>query len=336
MAMMHAIRMHDYGGPEVLTFEEVPRPEPGPGEVLVRVHAAGVNPLDWKLREGQTRSWIKLELPAVPGFDFSGTVEALGAGVTAFKVGDEVFGQTRISAYGAYAEFTVAKVDRVARKPTGLDHIHAAAMSTTALTAWQALIESVPPGNEIGIREGQTLLVHGGAGGVGSFAVQFGKLRGARVSATAAAENESYLRGLGADHVIDYTRERFENLVHDLDAVLDTIGGNTQKRSLQVLKRGGTLASTVGLPTEAEAKEKGLRVISVSGKTSVPHLEEIAQLVVSGEVQVPVTEVLPLREARRAQEESQSGHVRGKIVLSVLEEIPAGMGAGSAIRGKRT
>jgi NADPH:quinone reductase-like Zn-dependent oxidoreductase len=336
MATMHAIRMHDFGGPEVLSFEEAPRPEPGAGDVLVRIHAAGVNPIDWKLREGQTRNWVHVELPAVPGLDFSGTVEKLGSGVTKFKVGDDVFGRTSASGSGSYAEFTIVKGDDLARKPSSLDHIHAAAIPTAGLTAWQGLIESVPPGDAIAIREGQGLLVHGGAGGVGSFALQFGKLRRARVTTTAAAENESYLRELGADQVIDYRRERFEQIVRDLDAVFDTVGGDTQRRSLQVLKRDGMLVSTVGIQFEAEAKEKGVRTVAMQAKTSVPHLEEIAQLVASGEVEAPVTEVFPLRDARRAHEESQGGHVRGKIVLSVLEEIPAGMGPGSTVKGKRT
>jgi NADPH:quinone reductase-like Zn-dependent oxidoreductase len=317
MTTMKAVRIHGYGGPEVLQVEDMPRPEPGTGEVLVRVHASGVNPVDWKVREGYMRQMVPLELPAVLGLDFSGVIDSVGAGVSRFRAGDAVFGRADIAHDGSYAEYVRVAADNVVRKPERLDHVHAAAVPTAALTAWEALIEAPPPAQAAGVARGQTVLIHGAAGGVGSFAVQFAKIRGARVIATASAQRAAYLRNLGADVIVDYRTQRFEEVARDVDVVLDTVGGETQARSWAVLRRGGVLASTVGVDA-SEAERHGVRAIAVFATMSAPILERIAERIDQGQVQVPVSQVLPLAETRRAHEESQSGHVEGKLVLSVV------------------
>jgi NADPH:quinone reductase-like Zn-dependent oxidoreductase len=205
MERMKAIRMHRYGGPEVLRHEELPRPSPGGGEVRVRVHAAGVNPLDWKVREGWLKELVPLRLPLVPGWDVSGTVDQVGPGVADLAPGDEVFGKPDLVRDGAYAEWLVTRTAALARKPARLDHLHAAAVPIAGLTAWQALFEGDAGAPSIGLRPGQSILVLGGAGGVGSFAVQLARWRGARVIATAGPRSAEYVRGLGAE-VVDYTR----------------------------------------------------------------------------------------------------------------------------------
>jgi len=316
MATMKAVRIHGYGGPEVLHFEEVPRPRPGAGEILVKVYASGVNPADWKLREGYMREMIPLKLPIVLGLDFSGVVESMGPGVDSFHRGDAVFGRAEITHDGSYAEYVTVPMGNVVRKPDHIDHVHAAGIPTAALTAWEALIEAPAPAQAAGVSPGQTVLIHGSAGGVGSFAVQFAKHRGARVIATASARHAAFVRGLGADVAVDYTKQRFEDVAHDVDVVLDTIGGETQERSWATLRQGGVLASTVGVNEEA-ARRHGARAIAVDGRMSAPILQRIAALIESGQVRVPVSQVLPLEETRRAHEESQSGHVEGKLVLSV-------------------
>ena len=304
---MKAVQIHSFGGPDVLTYEEIPKPQPGPQEVLVRVRAAGVNPVDWKIREGLLG---ESPLPCVMGVDFSGTVEALGEDAGPYRVGDEVFGRAA-NASGSYAEFAVARVDQIALKPAELDHAHAAALPVAALTAWQALFD-------VGrLEAGQNVLIHAGAGGVGGFAVQFAKWKGAYVVSTASAQNADYVDSLGADEVIDYRAVSFEEKVADMDLVLDTIGGETQERSWEVLKPGGMLVSIVEPPSEERAAERGLRSTFMVSKGRSDELAEIAGLVARGAVKVYVEKTLPLAEARQAQVQSQSGHTRGKIILLV-------------------
>lgn len=305
---MKAICIHDFGGPDVVRYEPVPRPEPGPGQVLVRVRAAGINPLDWKIREG----WLgDSTLPQILGSDLSGAVESLGPGVNELKAGDPVFG-TVADESGAFAEFAVCGVRQLARRPVNLDDIHAAALPIASMTAWQALFDKAD------LRAGQKLLVHAAAGGVGSFAVQFAKWKGAYVIGTASAQNEHYLRELGVDEFIDYHEVRFEDLVKDVDAVLDTLGGETQERSWRVLKKGGILVSLVKEPSNEAATKHGARGIFMrSDHNRGDELEKIGNLVVSGQVRVHIETVLPLHEARAALDLSQKGHTRGKIVLTV-------------------
>jgi len=302
---MKAVRIHAFGGPEVLSFEDAPTPTPKAGEILVRVRAAGVNPVDWKIREGHLG---KVPFPSIMGVDFSGQVEALGPGARAFQEGDEVFGQVADDS-GGYAEYAIAMESQVARKPSGLDHIKAAALPVAGLTPWQAMFDVA------GLKAGQTILIHAAAGGVGSFAVQFAKWKGARVIGTASAGGVAYVSGLGADQVIDYKAKRFEQEVHDVDVVLDTIGGETQERSWQVLKRGGILVSLVQPPSPQQAEARGVRGVMHRQQPRGDQLAEIAALVASGKVKVNVEKTFPLSEARKAQELSQDGHAHGKIVL---------------------
>jgi NADPH:quinone reductase-like Zn-dependent oxidoreductase len=310
MPTMNAVRIHRYGGPEVLRYEEAPRPEPGTGEVLIRVHGAGVNPVDWKVREGHARNFLKHPLPLVPGWDVSGVVEAAGPGATLWKPGDELYGRPDIARDGAYAEFLAVRESEVARKPRSLDHLEAAAVPLAALTAWQALFDAA------GLGPGQTVLIHAAAGGVGHFAVQLAKWKGARVIGTASGGNQAFLRTLGADDTIDYTTTRFEEVVRDADVVLDTMGADTQQRSWKTLREGGIL-STILAPPPEEAVPPGKRLGYTFVQPNAEQLSEIATLIDAGKVRIVVETVLPLPEARSAQEQSQAGHVRGKIVLKV-------------------
>lgn len=311
METMKAIRVHEYGGPEVLRYEEAPRPEPGPGEVLVRIRAAGVNPVDWQVREGHRREALAYRMPFVPGWDVSGVVEATGPNVTLLTKGDEVYGYPSVVRNGAYAEYAVVPEAELALKPRSVDHVLAASVPIAALTAWQGLFDAG------GLRTDQKVLIHGGAGGVGSFAVQLARWKGAFIVATASGRNQEFLRNLGADLTIDYEKTRFDRLVCDADVVFDTIGGDTLKRSWKVLKTGGVLVSTVEEPSAETAAAHGVRAALVSTRADTAQLTEIAKLVDAGMVRPIVEAVFPLNEARRAQELSQTGHARGKIVLQV-------------------
>lgn len=311
MENMKAVRIFNYGGPEVLRVEVAARPTPGSGELLIRVHAAAVNPVDWKVRAGYLKDRIPYPLPFIPGWDVSGVVEATGPDVTRFKKGDAVYARPDIARNGAYAEFIVVRESEVALKPRSVDHVHAAAIPLAALTAWQALFDAA------GLKAGQRILIHAAAGGVGSFAVQLAKWKGAHVMGTASARNQRFLRELGVDEPIDYEKTRFEDVVRDVDVVLDTIGANTQQRSWKVLKKGGILVSIISPPSAEEAAKHGARSSYVFVQPNAAELAEIAKLVDSGKVKSMVETVLPLSEARRAQELSQTGHTRGKRVLKV-------------------
>ena len=313
MENMKAVRVHNYGGPEVLRFEDAPRPAPGSGELLIRVYAASVNPLDWKVRAGYMKDYIPLPLPFTPGWDVSGVVEAVGSGVTKFKKGDEVYARPDITAHGngAYAEYVVAKETETALKPKSIDHVHATTIPVGAVTAWRALFDAA------GLKEGQKVLIHGAAGGVGSFAVQLAKWKGAHVIGTASSRNQAFLKELGVDEPVDYEKSRFEDVVHDVDVVFDPIGGETQKRSWKALKKGGILVSIVAPPSEEEAKKYGARSAFLSAKGGSSLLAELATLVDSGKIKPIVEKVLPLSEARQAHELNETGHARGKIVLKV-------------------
>jgi len=311
MATMRAVRLHSYGGSEVLVLEEMPRPQPGAGEVLIRVHAAGVNLLDWKVRAGHVKAWLQHRLPLIPGWDVSGVVEAVAPGVTAFKIGDAAYGMLDFMRNGAYAEYVAARTLNLAFKPNSINHIQAGAVPLAALTAWQSLFEVA------GLKSGQTVLIHAAAGGVGHFAVQFAKWKEAKVIGTASAGNENFLRELGADEAIDYRTTKFEEAVQDVDVVLDTIGGHTQQRSWQVLKKGGILVATLGISSPEAAHQHGVRGEGVMVHPDAVQLTQIAALIDAGNLKPAVTTILPLAEAARAHELGQTGHVRGKIVLQV-------------------
>lgn len=307
---MQAIRVHNYGGPEQLKLEQVPRPEPQAGEVLIRVHAAGVNPVDWKFRQGWMKDFVPMQFPYIPGTDLAGVVQEIGPGVTAFQEGQAVFGQ---SAKGTYAGYTTASVETLALKPKTLNFDEAATIPVGATTAWQALFDHG------GLQPGQRVLVQGAAGGVGLFAVQFARWKGAHVIGTASTANLDFVRSLGAETVVDYTTTPVESVVHDVDLVLDTVGGQTLESSLRVLKRGGTLVPIAGQPSKEQAQELGIRVVSMSAHVSSELLQTFTQLIDEGQVKVVVGATFLLRDAPKAHELSQSGHGRGRIVLHIAD-----------------
>ena len=309
-ATMKAVRIHSFGGPEVLRLEDVPTPEPRDDELLVRVDAAGINPVDWKIREGRLG---QIPLPAIMGSDFSGEVEIPGPHVTDFRAGDAVFGVVA-EASGSYAEYALAPISQIAQKPPELKHAEAAALPIPSLTAWQALFDTA------NLQPGQKVLIHAAAGGVGSFAVQFAKWKGAHVIGTASADHTAYVRQLGADQVIDYHAKAFEEVVRDIDMVFDTIGGETQKRSWNVLKPDGILVSIVQPPSGKPVKSAARSAFVVCDHTRKDQLGTIADLVGHGQIKVLVSSTLPLTEARKAQELSQAGHTKGKIILRVAED----------------
>jgi NADPH:quinone reductase-like Zn-dependent oxidoreductase len=308
---MKAVRIHSYGGPDVLQYEAAPRPKPGKGEVLIRVHAAGVNPIDWKVRAGYMKDFIPHSFPLILGWDVSGVIEELGPNVSRFKKNDEVYSLLDHTRNGAYAEYIVVRESEVALKPSTLHHIRAAAVPLSTLTAWQALFDTAE------LQPEQRVLIHGAAGGVGHFAVQLAKWEGAHVIGTASAKNHKMLYKLDADELIDYTTQRFEDITRNIDVVLDTIGSDTQERSWKVLKKGGILVSIVLPPSEEMAKAVGARGAMVQSRPDGDKLAEIAKIIDSGNLAPVINRILPLSEARRAHELSQSGHSRGKMVLRV-------------------
>ncbi|MER7764472.1 NADP-dependent oxidoreductase [Streptomyces sp. NPDC097619] len=306
---MRAVVVEQWGGPEQLVEREVERPRPGLNEVLVRVRAAGVNPVDWKTREsGGLIAWG--EVPAV-GWDVSGTVVEAGPGVGHFRPGDEVFGMPLFPRQaGGYAEYVVAPARHLAPKPAGLGHVEAAALPLAALTAWQALVDTAD------VRPGERVLVHAAAGGVGHFAVQIAKARGAYVIGTASAGKHELLRELGADEVVDYRETRFEDAVGEVDVVLDGLGGETAERSMAVLRPGGRLVTLPG-PDDVPAPREGVSARWMLVEPDHLGLREIAALVERGALRPVVDTVLPLADAARAHEIGERGRTAGKIVLTV-------------------
>jgi NADPH:quinone reductase-like Zn-dependent oxidoreductase len=309
---MKAVRMHGYGGPEVLKYEDAPRPEAAEGEVLIKIHAAAVNPVDWKIRAGYMRGFRDYPLPFILGWDFSGVIEQVGPGVTGWKAGDEVYGRPDIGRNGAYAEYIAVRASEIQHKPKTLDHVHSAAIPLAALTAWQAIFGAGQ------LQAGQKILIHAAAGGVGTFAVQLAKWKGAYVIGTASTRNHALLRQLGADELIDYTTTRFEDVVKDVDVVLDAMAGETRERSWQVLKKGGILVSILGQPSAEKAKEYGVRPAGIFVQPNPVELKDLANLVDNGKLRPVIEAVLPLAEAARAHEMNQTEHTVGKIVLRVV------------------
>ncbi len=306
---MKAIRVQQYGGVEQLRYDEVPDPSPDTGQVLVRVRAASVNPIDFKLGSGAMRDRRPINLPWIPGGDFAGIVENLGSGITGMKKGDAVFGNT--PGGGAYAALLVTPADFVAPKPPKLSFPEAASVPLAAQTAWQGIFEHGQ------LQSGQTILIHAAAGGVGSFAVQFAHWKGARVLATASADNADYVRSLGADQVIDYRATRFETVAKNVDVVFDLMGGDTQTKSFGVLKPGGYLIALNQPPSQETATKLKVHAMLMGMKPNSKRLSEIAALLDSGKVKTLVSKIVPLPEAKEAWKQSMSGHTRGKIVLQV-------------------
>ncbi len=331
--VMKAIRLHEYGGPEVLRYEDAPLPMLKPDEVLVRVHAVGINPPDWYLRDGYKTlppEWRPtIPFPIILGTDISGVVEAVGIDVKNFSAGDEVFGMVRFPSVGdsaAYAEYVAAPASDLAHKPAGIDHIHAAAAPMAGLTAWQYLIELghnvqnplQPEMHRPVPLKDKTVLVNGAAGGVGHLAVQLAKLKGAHVIAVASGTHEHFLRELGADEFIDYKKNAPEDVAHDVDLVVDTLGGPTTGRFLRTLKRGGALFPVfLGFSDAEEAKERGITVSMTQVRSNGPQLAELGRLLDTGAVRVAIDSTFPLADARKAHERAAHGHIQGKIVLTV-------------------
>jgi len=312
---MKAIRIHGRGGPERLVYEEAPQPHPGPGEVLVRVYAAGIirTELTWP-ETYQTKAGSPRALP-IPGHDLSGVVEEVGPGVTTLARGSEVYALTAFDRDGTEADYTLALPGELAPKPHTLDHVQGAAVPLAALTAWQALFEHAD------LAAGQTVLIHDAAGGVGVFAVQLARWAGAQVIATASARHRDFLRELGANEIIDYTTTRFEEVVHDVDLVFDLVGGDTLVRSWQVVKPGGVLVSVVSpRPSFAEAKGSAVRPVWFVVEPNREQLIQISALIDAGRIRPIIETVLPLSQARPAYEQGATGHTRGKIVLRVVDE----------------
>ncbi|MFE3497256.1 NADP-dependent oxidoreductase [Streptomyces sp. NPDC059169] len=311
---MHAVRAHTRGGPDHLAYESAPRPEPSDGEVLVAVRAASVTAgeLDWDATwtdsfDGTGRD----RTPTVPAHEVSGVVAAVGSGVSDLDVGDEVYGLIPFTRDGAAAEYVTVPADVLAAKPAGLDHERTAAVPLAALTAWQALMRHAA------LQPGQHILIQGGAGGVGTFAVQLAAALGARVTATASARDKDFLTGLGAHTVIDYRTERFEDQVHDVDVVLDLVGGDTLDRSWATLRPGGLLISVVRPPDPEMAAKRGVRALFFIVEPDRAGLVAINELIEGGSLTPVVDRVVPLAEARAAYEALATDHPRGKVVLRV-------------------
>jgi NADPH:quinone reductase-like Zn-dependent oxidoreductase len=332
---MQAVRIHEFGGPEMLRLDQVPIPEPAADEVLVRVHAVGVNPPDWYVREGmpgipeELKASLIPPLPAIPGTDVSGVVIARGADVDRFAVGDDVFGLLRFPDLGgdAYAEYVAAPAADLAPKPAGIDHVHAAGAPMAALTAWQFLIDlghdHPSPFQEaqhrpVPIGPGTKVLVNGAAGGVGHFGLQIAKWKGAEVTAVASGPHEAFLDELGGDEFIDYTKAHPEELVADLDLVLDTVGGPESARFLRTLKRGGSLFPVYLAEYDPElVEELGVTTSGTQVRSSGTQLAEIGSLLDDGTLRVAIDSTYPLGDARAAHERAARGHIQGKIVLTV-------------------
>lgn len=320
MESMKAVSMQGYGDREVLNFEDAPCPEIGPEDVLVRIIGTSVNPFDWAVRNGYLTEYYSYNFPMILGLDISGVVEVVGPDVHDFHPGDAIYGRANPSSNGAYAEYIAVPASQIALKPATIDFLQAAALPHVAISAWRGLFDAA------GLANGQSVLIHGAAGGVGSVAVQLAKMRGAHVIATASAANLDYLRSLGADEVIDYNATRFEDVVHDVDVVFDLVGDmgdNTQTRSWPVLKPGGILASLVQFPSPEAAATHGVRGAFVTADVcDTLTLSEIARLVDDRLIKPVATTVYSLSDIRQAHAESESRHLRGKIVVQVADTLP--------------
>lgn len=309
---MRAAQINSYGGPEVLkTVQDASNPTAGPGQVLVEVYAAAVNPFDRKVREGYLKEAAPLKFPATLGGDLAGVIAELGEGVAGLQVGDEVYGQAgALSGQGAFAEFSPVKAEQLGLKPKNVDFVTAAALPLAGVSAYQALVDHA------NLQSGQKILIHGGAGGIGSFAIQIAKHLGAHVATTAAARDADFVKSLGADEVIDYKAQAFETLIKDYDAVFDTVGGETYSRSYQVLKSGGVIVSMTDQPIEDLAQKYNIEAIAQQTKTTTERLTKLAELVEQGAIKVNIDKVFPLEQAGEALAYIQGAH-QGKVVIKV-------------------
>lgn len=311
---MKAAQINRYGGDEVVEINKnAPIPTVTPGHLLIEVYAAGVNPIDWKIREGYMRQMVPLKFPATLGGDFSGIVAEVGKGVPGFKKGDEIYGQASITkgGSGSFAEFAAADVNTAAHKPGILSHVEAAALPLTGVSAWQALVD------HIGLSRGKKILIHGGAGGIGSIAIQIARHLGAYVATTVSLKDMEFARELGADEVIDYKNQSFEDILHEYDAVFDTVGGETYTRSYRVLKRGGIIVSMLEQPDQDLMEQYEVKATGQLTQVTGERLSKLAELADKRVIKVHVEKTFLLEEAQEALEFQQKGHPRGKVVLEI-------------------
>ena len=310
---MKAVKVHEVGGPEVLKLEDTPIPFPGPGEVLIEVHAASLNPIDAKLLRTDSSYQQAVDNPLTPGFDLAGSVVELGEKVKHIRIGDNVYGQAAAvrKGTGAFAEYAVAQEDCIARMPDNISFTEAAAVPLSACSAYQALVEHIK------IKAGNKVLIHGGSGGIGTFAIQLAKHLGAYVATTATEKGLYYAKQQGADIIIDYESERFENKINDFDAVLDTVGGETYGRSFKVLKQGGIIVSMVSVPDEMLMKQYRVRAVLATTKVDSKKLGKITDLIKCGALHVNISNIYPLQQAKEAFEAKEKEKILGKIAIEV-------------------
>ncbi len=308
---MKAARIHAYGDASQIRIEDAPLPALNDDDVLIHVVATSVNPVDWKIRKGYLKSMIPYEMPLIMGWDVSGIVEQIGSAVTKFKPGDAVYSRPDIARNGAYAEFVAVREREIAFKPTTISHVEAASLPLVSITAWESLFTTA------NLTAGKKVLIHAGAGGVGSIAIQLAKAKGAHVTATASAAKSALVKSLGADEVIDYRAEDFSKLAKDMDVVFDTVGGETQEKSWSTLKPGGMLVSITAKPSEDRAKAEGKRAGFVFIGPNAPILTDLARMVDAGQVRPLIGAEYGLNDTAKAQEASETGRATGKIVIYV-------------------
>lgn len=314
---MKTAQFSGYGGPEVIEINEVPKPTPAKNQVLIEVHAATINPFDYKLRRGYMKDAMPLQLPLTLGGNLSGVVVEVGTEVTNFKIGDEVFGQSYAfgGGSGAIAQYAVSDAENIALKPKSINHIEAGSLPLVGVSAIQAMEQ------HINLQKGEKILIHGGAGGIGSMAIQLAKHKGAYVATTASGEDMEFVKNLGADEVIDYKKQAFEEILKDMTAVFDTVGGETTDKSFKVLKKGGVLVSMLGEPSKDLAAEYEVKVIGQNTQTNSKNLSRLAELVDQGVIKPQVDKVFPLDQIREAFEYVETGHPRGKVVISIKDAV---------------
>lgn len=310
---MKAVQIHKFGDADELKYEDAPKPEIKSDDVLIKVYATSINPVDWKIRNGGYRGSDERVFPLILGWDVSGTIEEVGSEVEGFNIGDEVYARPNVQKPGTYAEYVAVNYKEIAPKPKSIDHNHSAAVPLAGLTAWQGLFDHGK------LTAGQKVLIHAAAGGVGTLAVQLAKWKGAYVIGTASEDNIGFLMELGADEVIDYKNEDFEERLGNIDVVFDLIGGETQLKSLEVLKPSGILVTTVGLKDEEAVKAKGMIGVQYMAQSVPNNLIQLAQLIDEGKLRPIIAEIMDLSEASEAHKKSESGHTKGKIVLKVRD-----------------
>ena len=311
---MKAVQINAYGGGEVLKINDnAPKPSITKGQVLVEVYAASINPIDWKIRQGYLAQMAPLIFPATLGGDFSGVVVEVGGDVNGFKKGDEVYGSASLlgGGSGSFAEFAAASVKTIAHKPKGISHLAAASLPLAGVSAWQGLVD------HLGLAKDQKILIHGGAGGIGTVAIQLAKHLGGYVATTVSAQDIDYVKNLGTDEVIDYKSQTFENFLRDYDAVFDTVGGETYLKSFKVLKKGGVIVSMVESENRELAQQYGVEAISQGTQVNSERLMKLAELVDQNVIKAQVDKVFPLEKAKEAFKHLEEGHVRGKVVLEI-------------------